>query len=248
MLLRSAPFRSAFRRAHRAAPSACRDQPAAQSRRPDMWLPCASSAPAESSSRNRVGRVVRCRRRHFAQFARLKKKRRNAIVIHRLGLACYRASVSVQRAAAALSRAWSKRTSSPGPAPDAPAAPDAPSEGAQKAGNPFWSRYASRNSGGSLLEFRRSRSGTATRGRPYRRRSVLARPIALPLFVPSRRAYSIPATTRSRMMFRSSSATASIIVNIALPIGVDVSRPSWEEMKLMQRGPGIRSTAGRVAR
>ena len=47
-------------------------------------------------------------------------------MIHRLGLACYRASVSVQRAAAALSRAWSKRTSSPGPATAATAAPDAP--------------------------------------------------------------------------------------------------------------------------
>ncbi len=53
--------------------------------------------------------------------------------------------------------------------------------------------------------------------------------------VPQRRAYSIPAVTRSRMTLRSSSAMAAITVNIALPVGDDVLSASWWDTKWIPR-------------
>src|ERR1039458_7027884 len=59
-------------------------------------------------------------------------------------------------------------------------------------------------------------------------------PISSPSrFLPRRRAYSIPAMTRSRMRWYQRSALAPVIVNVALPIGVLVSRSSWLETKSM---------------
>ena len=44
---------------------------------------------------------------------------------------------------------------------------------------------------------------------------------------PTAAGYSRPAITRSRITLCSNSAMAAMIVNIALPMGVDVSRASW---------------------
>jgi hypothetical protein len=60
-------------------------------------------------------------------------------------------------------------------------------------------------------------------------------PTGLPDLVPLRWAWSSPATTRSRMIARSSSAMAAMMVNIALPMGVLVSRASWCETKSIPR-------------
>ena len=60
-----------------------------------------------------------------------------------------------------------------------------------------------------------------------RRKIARGRPTGLPDFVPRTRAYSIRATTRSRITLRSNSAVAPMMVNIALPMGVEVSEASW---------------------
>jgi excisionase family DNA binding protein len=56
--------------------------------------------------------------------------------------------------------------------------------------------------------------------------TALGLPIAAPLLVPCAFACSSPATMRSRMTLRSKSAMAPMIVNMALPIGVLVSKAS----------------------
>ena len=75
----------------------------------------------------------------------------------------------------------------------------------------------------STLDFVKQSDGPSTSPRSKMR---FGRPIPFPLFVPCCRAYTIPATTRSRITFLSNSAMAPIIVNMALPIGVDVSKAS----------------------
>ena len=61
----------------------------------------------------------------------------------------------------------------------------------------------------------------------------LACAIGRPSRTPLLRARSNPAFTRSRMMSRSSWAIAPMIVNMAWPIGVEVSNCSCKEMKLI---------------